>query len=335
MSEATMTRRTIGLLVTVALTVLVTPFAAEVPPQATIPRIGYLSDGARRTESEALRQALRALGYVEGQHITVEWRFAETPDQYPDLAAELVGLNVTLLVVRTGLLALAAKQATSTIPIVMAGSGDAVGQGLVANLARPGGNVTGLTAISPDLAPKGLELLKAALPGLSRVAVLWCPVVAGRPNAANELQWREMQVAARVLGLHLQSLEVRSPDDFEALFEVAVRAQADALVTLNCTYTNLAASQIVTLAAAHRLPSLFHLRPPVEAGGLMAYGPDFSDRYHREAVFVDKILKGAMPADLPVEQPTKFELVINLKTTQALGLTMPPMLLFQATEVIR
>jgi putative ABC transport system substrate-binding protein len=330
-----MTRCLIGLIITLALALLVTPLGVHAQTLAKIPRIGYLSDRARQAESEALQHALRELGYVEGQTLALEFRLAEHPDQYTDIAAELVDLNVDIIVVRTGLLALAAKRATRTIPIVMAGSGDAVGQGLVESLAHPGGNITGLTAISPDLSQKGLELLKEAVPGLSRVAVLWCPVVAGHPNVANQLQWRETQVAAQVLGLHLQSLEVGSLDDFEALFEAAVSARADALVTFNCTYTNLASLTIVNLAAKHRLPSMYHLRPPVEAGGFIAYGPDFSDRYHRVAVYVDKILKGAKPADLPVEQPMKFELVLNLKTAQALGLTIPPTLLFQATEVIR
>ena len=220
-------------------------------------------------------------------------------------------------------MALAAKEATRTIPIVMVASADAVGQGIVASLAGPGGNVTGLTATAPDLSQKRLELLKETVPVVSRVAVLWCPVVAGQPNVVNQLQWRELQVAAHVLGLHLESLEVRSPDDFEALFETAVQERANALVVLDCVYTNLAPEQTAVLAAKHRLPGMYWSRAAVKTGGLMSYAPSSADRWRRVATYVDKISKGAKPADLPVEQPIKFELVINLKTAQALGLTIP------------
>jgi putative ABC transport system substrate-binding protein len=231
---------------------------------------------------------------------------------------------------------MAAQHATKTIPIVMVTSGDAVSQGLVASLARPGGNVTGLTAISPDLTRKWLELLKEVVPALARVAVLRCPMVAGQPNVVDQFQWRELQGAADALGLHLQSLEVRHLGDFEALFAAAVRERADALVTLDCVYTNMAQTQVAGLAATHRLPGIYLYRAAVEAGGLMSYTAVWGGgQWRRVANYVDKILKGAKPDDLPVEQPMHFELVINLKTAQALGLTIPPTLLFQANEVIR
>ena len=326
---------TIALIITLALGILSAPLVSDAQPRAKGPRVGFLSDSTRRAEVEEFQQALRELGYVEGQTIAFEYRFAEKPEQYPDLAAELVALKVDLIVVRTGLLAIAAKNATRTIPIVMYGSGDAVGQGIVASLARPGGNVTGLTSISPDLSQKWLELLKEAIPGISRVAVLWCPMVAGQRNDVNELQWREAQVAAPALSLHLQSLPLQGPEDIEPAFEAAVRERADALVVFNCVVTNREPVRVAALAANHRLPVMYHASYYVKAGGLMSYGPDFADRWRRTAAYVDKILKGAKPADLPVEQPMKFELVINLKTAQALGLTIPPTFLFQATEVVR
>jgi putative ABC transport system substrate-binding protein len=281
----------------------------------------------------ALRPALRELGYVEGQTIVFEWRLADTPEQYPALAAELVGLKVDIIVVNTGRIALAAKQATNTVPIVMVGSADAVAQGIVASLARAGGNVTGFTNISPDLSPKALELLTEAIPGIARVAVFWCAVT---PNSVGQQEWEQLQGTAQRLGLHLQSLEVRSPDDFEALGAAAVREQADALVTLDCVHiNNLAPEQIAGLAVQHRLPGMYHWRRFVEAGGLMSYGRNFADVWRGVAVYVDKLLKGANPATLPVQQPMRFDFVINLKTAAALGLTIPPTLLCQADEVIR
>jgi len=306
-------------------------------PLAKVPRIGYLTDSARpQSEVEAFQHALREIGYVEGHNIAFALR-AATPEQYSALAAELVNLKVDVIVVRTGFLALAAKHATRTIPIVMMASGDAVGQGIVASLARPGGNVTGFTNIAPDLSQKWLALLKEAVPELARVAVLRCPLVAGQPNVTDQLQWRELQGAANVLGLHLQSLEVRALDDLEALFEAAVRERAEALVTLDCVYINPSPVQVQVagLAATRRLPGISNFRVYAEAGGLISYGPSYVDRWQRTATYVDRILKGAKPADLPVEQPTKFELVINLKTAKACGLTIPPMLLFQADEVIQ
>jgi ABC-type uncharacterized transport system substrate-binding protein len=232
---------TLGCLVTLALSILTAPCAAMAQPLAQIPRIGYVTDSTRPpSDVEALQHALRELGYVEGHTIAFALRFAERPEQYATLAAELVDLKVDVIVARTGFMTMAAQHATRTIPIVMVTSGDAVQQGLVASLARPGGNVTGLTAVSPDLTRKRLELLKEVVPELARVAVLRCPMVAGQPNVVDQFQWRELQGAADGLGLRLQSLEVRHPGDFEALFAAAVRERADALVTLDCVYTNMA-----------------------------------------------------------------------------------------------
>jgi putative ABC transport system substrate-binding protein len=290
-----MTRRTIGLLVTLTLGFLVAPLTATAQPQGKIPRIGYLTDSAAPQEVEAFQRALCAIGYVEGQTMIFVSRVAEQPEQYAALAAELVNLTVDVIVVGRGFMALAATHATTTILIVMASSGDAVAQDLIASLARPGGNVTGLTSITPDRGQKWLELFKEAVPALARVAVLRCLMVAGQPNAMNQLQWRELQGAATPLGLHLQSLEVRHLNDLEALFEAAVRERADALVTLDCVYTNpeLVQRQIAGLAATHRLPGMYLSRAAVAAGGLMSYTAVWrGGRWRRVAVYVDKILKG-------------------------------------------
>ncbi len=337
-ASITMGLRTVGCLITLALGIALALPAAVGQPRGKIPRIGYLTDSAApQSEVQAFQGALREIGYVEGQNIAFALRFAE-PEQYAALTAELVGLKVDVIVVRSGFMALAAKHATTTIPIVMVISGDAVGQGIVASLARPGGNVTGLTAVSPDRSQKRLALLKEAVPERTRVAVLRCPIVAGQPNAVDQIEWHELQGAASLFGLHLQSLEVRHLDDLEALFEAAVRERADALVTLDCVYTNWepAQRQIAGLAATHRLPAMLS-SVAVRAGGLMSYGAGWGagGLWRRVAIYVDKILKGAKPADLPVEQPIKFELVLNLKTAKALGITFPPTLLIQADEVIQ
>jgi putative ABC transport system substrate-binding protein len=328
--------RTVVLLL--ALGALVAPLAAEAPPQGKIPQIGYLTDSvAPRSDVEEFQRALRDIGYVEGHNIVFVLRFADKPDQYATFAAELAGLKVDVIVVRRGFMALAAKQATQTIPIVMATSGDAAGEGLVASLARPGGNVTGLTFSSPDQTQKRLALLKEAVPELARVAFLRCPTVAGQPNPLDKLEWRGLQGAANLLGLHLQSLDVRHPDDLEVLFEAAVRERADALMTQDCVYLNTEPTQrqIGSLAAKYRLPGISPYRDYVVAGGLMVYTAAWGgSRWHRITVYVDKILKGAQPADLPVEQPMHFFLIINLKTAQALGITIPPSLLVLANEVI-
>jgi ABC-type uncharacterized transport system substrate-binding protein len=321
----------------VAVILLTVAVVTEAQQAKKVARIGYLTDSMRPlSDVEALQRALRKLGYVEDQNIAFALRFAEKPEQYVTLAAELVGLKVDVIVARTGFMTLAAKHATKTIPIVMVTSGDAVQQGIVASLARPGGNVTGLTAISPDLTRKWLELLKEVVPKLARVAVLRCPMVAGQPNVVDQFQWRELQSAADVLGVQLQSLEVRNAGDFKALFAAAVRERAEALVTLDCVYTNMAQTEVAALAATHRLPGMYFYRAAVEAGGLMSYTAVWGGgQWHRVAVYVDKILKDAKPADLPVEQPMQFEFIINLKTAKQIGLTIPPNVLARADTVIK
>jgi ABC-type uncharacterized transport system substrate-binding protein len=330
-----MKRKIIDLALCAMLLALSVPAEAQQPKK--VPRIGYLTDSMRpQSDVEALQGALRKLGYVEGQNIAFALRFADKPEQYAALAAELVGLKVDVIVVRTGFMTMAAKHATTTIPIVMVTSGDAVQQRIVASLARPGGNVTGLTAISPDLTRKWLELLKEVVPKLARVAVLRCPMVAGQPNVVDQFQWRELQGAADVLGVQLQSLEVRNAGDFKALFAAAVRERAEALVTLDCVYTNMAQTEVAALAATHRLPGMYFYPTAVEAGGLMSYTAVWGGgQWNRVAVYVDKILKGANPADLPVEQPLQFEFVINLKAAKQIGLTIPPNVLARADKVIK
>jgi putative ABC transport system substrate-binding protein len=312
---------------------LAAPLAAEAQPAAKIPRIGLLSPFSPSDTAlwhQAFRQGLRDLGWVEGKTISIEYRYAEgRRDRLPDLAADLVRLKVDIIFADTTSAALAAKNATRAIPIVLASGSDTVASGLVNSLARPGGNITGLDQIAPELGGKRLELLKEIVPILSRVAVLWNP-----QNPASTLNWKELQLPARQLGIQLHSLEVRSPTGFDKAFEAATRARAGALAIMPdpVFVTNL--KRIADLAAKSRLPAIFHLREFVDAGGLVAYGPDRSDLFRRAATYVDKILKGARPADLPVEQPTKFELVINLKTAKALGLTIPPSLLQRADQVI-
>ena len=329
-----MPRRTLALLITLTLALLVAPLAADAQQPVKVPRLGLLSpfspsDTARW--HKAFRQGLHDLGWVEGENISIEYRYAEgRSDRLPALAADLVRLTVDIIVAAVTPDALAAQHATKTIPIVMASPGDPVASGLVESLARPGGNITGLSQIAPELAGKRLELLNDIVPTLSRVAVLWDP-----QDQGSALSWSEIQLPARQLGVQLHALEVRSANDLDHAFDKATRARAGALAIMPSPVfvTNL--KRLADLAARSRLPSIFHLREFVDAGGLMAYGPDRSDLFRRAATYVDKILKGTNPADIPVEQPMKFELVINLKTAQALGLTIPPLLLFQATEVIR
>jgi ABC-type uncharacterized transport system substrate-binding protein len=327
--------QTIGFVVRLALALLAAPLATEAQQPAQIYRIGYLGPGSGSTLPAALdafRQQLRQLGYVEGQNLGIEYRWAaDRDDQLPSLAADLVRRKVDVIVVEGHTPAIqAAKQATGTIPIVMGVSGDPVKTGLVESLARPGGNVTGLSLLTPELAPKRLELLKEAVPTLARVAVLW--------NAANPvkvLDWHETQAAASALGLQLQSLEVRGPPDFDGAFDAATRDRADALVVLPDGLINSHRKQILDFAMASRLPGMYPYREFVDAGGLMSYAPSYVDLFRRAAVYVDRILQGTKPADLPVEQPTKFELVLNMKTAQALRITFPPTLLILADEVIR
>jgi putative tryptophan/tyrosine transport system substrate-binding protein len=323
----------IGCLVTLALTVLLAPLASDGQTAAKVPRIEFLAlpnPAAAAAVLEPFRQRLHALGYVEGQTIVLEERWAEgTLERFPDLATELVQLQVDIIVAVGTPAAKAAQHATRTIPIV-ALMGDPVEMGLVASLARPGGNLTGVSGQSVDLGGKRLALLKEAVPQVSRVAVLW--------NAANPnkvLAWQETQSAAQALGVTLQSVEVRTPDDFERAFAALTRGRADALLTMTEGLTITHRRQIVDFTTQHRLPMLAEDRVFVEAGGLMSYGVKPGDLYGHLAVYVDKILKGAKPANLPVEQPMKFELVLNLKTAQAIGVIMPPTLLFQADEVIK
>jgi putative ABC transport system substrate-binding protein len=308
---------------------LVPGCCAFVIPKGLDPYIGGVQDG------------LRELGYIEGKTIAFEYRTANLREErLPALAAELVQRQVDVIVTVEDQTTHAAKGATSTIPIVMASSSDPVGSGLVASLARPGGNVTGLTHSSPGLTAKRLYLLRDLLPGVSRVAVLWNSAV---PDKVRE--FGETQAAARDLGIELQSLDVRGrlfnlaskleDEDFEAAVREASRGQAQALFTLFDPITFIYQKLIVELAAKYRLPDVYEVREFVDDGGLLAYGPNLVALYRRAAVFVDKILKGARPADLPVEQPTTFDFVLNLRTAQALGLTIPPTLLLQATEVIQ
>jgi putative ABC transport system substrate-binding protein len=295
--------------------------------------IGLLSPFSRAdTEQwhQAFRQGLRNLGWVEGTNVRLEYRFADgQQERLPGLVAELIALRVDVIVVTVTTDAVPAAKATKTIPIVMASTGDPVGTGLIASLARPGGNVTGLTQVATDLSAKRLELLKEIAPGHSRVAVLWDPL-----DPVARLSWQEIQAPARQLGMELDSLEVRSGDLFEAAFARAVSANDSAVMLMPAAKGVVHRKQISDLALANRLPSIFFLREFVQSGGLMSYGPDRSDLFRRAAAYVDKILKGASPSDLPVEQPTKFELVINLKTAKALGLVVPPTLITRADELI-
>jgi putative ABC transport system substrate-binding protein len=279
---------------------------------------------------EEVTDSLRELGWVEGKNIVIERRYAENHlERLPELAADLVRLKVDVIVADGTLAPLAAKRTTSTIPIVMTSAGDPLGSGLVASLARPGGNVTGMSLMVPDLGAKRLELLKEVLPRLTHVAVLW--------NVANPYSgnvFKETQVAGQTLGIEVQSLEVRGPDDFDGAFEAARRERPDALVTvedpLNFDHRKL----IADFTAGRRLPSLHGAKEFAAAGGLISYGTNLADVFRRAASYVDKILRGAKPADLPVQQPTRFDLVINLKAAKALGLEIPPTLLARADEVI-
>jgi len=312
------------------------PLAAEAQQAAKIARIGYLAGNLAASPHllEAFRQGLRDLGYVEGRNVVIEYRDAEGKlERLPALAAELVALKVDVMQVGGTPHALAAKQATKTIPIVFAAAADAVGSGIVPSLARPGGNVTGLSLLAPELVGKGLELLKQAVPRVSRVAVLWHPGVF--PERTEKDMLKEAEVAARALRVRLQFVEARGPADFDRAFSDMTRAGAGALTLLTSTMFLSERRRLVDLAAKHRLPAVYPWREGVDAGGLMSYGPDFADLFRRAATYVDKILKGAKPADLPVEQPTKFELVINLKTAKALGLTIPQSLLGRADEIIQ
>jgi putative ABC transport system substrate-binding protein len=309
---------------------LAAPLAAEAQPLMTSPRLCYLAYVPSRAHDSAFLQSLRDLGYAEGRNLTVDFLSADGRfERFPALAIECVRLKADVIVALTTPGALAAKKATSTIPIVSGPTGDPVGTGIVASLARPGGNVTGLTQMSPGLSAKRLELLKQAVPRVSRVSAL---ANLSDPIAAAQVQ--EMEAAARSLDVRLRVRDVRTPEQLPGAFQAAVKERDEGLLTTIETVFLVHRARVLELAAKHGLPGMYPYREFADAGGLMSYGPNRLALYRRMAAYVDKILKGAKPADMPVEQPTEFELVINLKTAKALGLTIPPSLLGRADEVI-
>jgi putative ABC transport system substrate-binding protein len=316
------------------LVLLVVAVLAEAQQPKRIPQIGILIAASASSYSarlEAFRQRLRELGYVEGKNIVIEYRYAEGKlERLPDLAAELVRLKVDVIVV-TAQAVLAAKKASPTIPIVFGAAADPVGSGFVSSLARPGGNITGLSVMSPDLDGKRLELLKEAFPTVARVAFLWQSSSDSRGNPA----FTDMELAAKTLGLKLQSLPVRGLDDFESAFARLKKEGAEALITTSGPLLSTQQREVLAFAAKNRLPAIYPASEFVEAGGLMSYAPNYTDLWRRAATYVDNILKGAKPSDLPVEQPTKFELIINLKAAKQIGLTIPPNVLARADKVIK
>ena len=319
----------------IALMLLMLGAVAEAQQPGKIFRIGYLSSNslaAMSTRTEGFRQGLRELGYEEGKNIVIEWRYAEGKlDRVPGLAAELVRLKVDVIVSAGGnATASITKEATNTIPIVVTNVADPVGSGFAASLARPGANITGLAAITFDLAGKRLELVGEAFPKVSRVAVLLDP-----QDASKIVELKEAQAAAKTLGLKLHAIEVRSPSDFERAFKTVTRDRAGVLLVLGSAVTNTGRKAIAEMATKNRLPTMWAESGVMDAGGLMSYGPNYADLFRRAAIYVDKILKGAKPADLPVEQPKKFEFVINLKTANQIGVTIPPNVLARADKVIK
>jgi putative ABC transport system substrate-binding protein len=316
----------------VAVMLLAVSVMAEAQEPKKVPRIGVLVTGSvstHKSRDDAFRQGLRELGYTEGKNVVIEYRYAEGKlSRYPDLANEMVRLKPDVIVVASTRFTAAAKQATSTIPIVVGGAGDILGEGLVASLARPGGNITGSTSISPDVSGKRLELLKEVVPKASRVAVLW--------NAGpDDKEVRETEIAARAFGLKVQPLQVQDPNEFQGAYAAMRKENAHALVLIQGSFTLFHRKQLVELAAKNQLPSMCESPSWTDDGCLLSYGPDSLYQWRRAATYVDKILKGAKPADLPVEQPTKFELVINLKTAKQIGLTIPQSVLYRADKVIK
>jgi len=309
------------------------PLAARAQQPGRVWRIGVLetvSQALNTTNMDAFQQGLRALGYVEGQNYALEYRSSDgDDDRFLDLATELVRLNVDLIVTRGTPAALAAKKATNTVPVVMAASGDPLSYGLIASLARPGGNITGLSALTSETFSKRIELLKEFVPTVAQISAL---LNMSNPGLAR--QWSEIEKAARKLGIQPQLSDIRKRDDIERAFDAAGKQDANALIIGTDTLTQSNSQFIVGLAEKHRIPALYASIEFIAAGGLFAYGVNYPDLYRTAATYVDKILKGAKPGDLPVQQPTKFELVINLKTARALGLTVPPTLLATADEVI-
>jgi putative ABC transport system substrate-binding protein len=313
--------------------VLAAPLAAGAQPAGRLYRIGFLWDNPAvfPDAMEAFRAGLRDLGYVEGRNIAIEYRSAEgKPERMREFAEELVRLKVDVIMAPSSIYTGAAKQATATIPIIFMSHADPIGSGHVASLGRPGRNITGLSIMMTETNVKGLELFKEAVPGLSRVAVVWDPAT---PSHGPGL--KAVEVAGRSLGLRIQPVAVRSATEYESAFSAMVRERADGVLVLSTPLFIAGAKRLAELALTHKLPSLFGPKHHVVAGGLMSYSPDRADLWRRGAIFVDKILKGVKPADLPVEQPTKFDLVINLKTAKALGLTIAQSVLFRATEVIQ
>jgi len=313
---------------------LASAYLADAQQPTKIPQIGFLSTVPRSSiaaRTDAFRQGLRELGYVEGKNIIIEWRDAEGKlDRLSERAAELVRLKVDVIVTGGPPSTRAAKEATVTIPIVMAFDNDPVGNGFVANLARPGGNITGLSTYYPETTAKQLELLKEIVPNLSRVAVLGTSTVPG-----NEQTLKETELVARAFGVKLQYLEIQDPQNIENVFRAASKGRAGAVLVLSSPVATSQRAQIAEMAAKSHLPAIYPQSDHIDAGGLMFYGPNIADLYRRAAIFVDKILKGRKPADLPVEQPMKFELVINLKAAKQIGLTIPPNVLVRADKVIR
>jgi putative ABC transport system substrate-binding protein len=318
----------------IVLALLLPPLGAEAQQRAKTARIGFLSISAGPNPNMDVLPGLRELGWVEGRNLFVERRWAAgQEDQLPAMAAELVNLKMDVIVTLSTPAAMAAKQATNTIPIVITFVADPLGSGLVASLARPGGNITGVTTIAPELVAKRLELLKQVVPDAGRIAVLWDPI--GLTERTRRNMREETEAAGRALGVNLQFFEVRRPEDFERVFAAMVDARIGALLVSPTPMLFEARKGIVAHAAKNRLPTVYAWREAVEAGGLVSYATNFPEMYRRAAIYVDKILKGAKPGDLPIEQPTRFELVINLKTAKALGLSIPDSLLQRADEVIR
>jgi len=329
-----MCARTAVRLVLCALSLLTTPLAATAQQAGRTVTIGYLGNASPTLEAaqvDAFREGLRQFGYVEGQNLTIQYRWAEgQQERHAGLAQELVRLQPDVIVTAGTPGTLAAKHATPSIPIVTAIAGDPVAAGLVVSLAAPGGNVTGLTTMAPELEGKRLELFTQAVPQLSRVVALRNPA-----NPFTPIAWQALEPAAAALGVQLQPIEVRGPQDLEPAFAMIQEARPDGLIVIPDRFLLTYRASIVQLLARQRLPGMFPFREFVQEGGLLSYGPDYTDMYRRAATYVAKILQGAKPSDLSMEQPTKFEFLINLKTAQTLGLTIPPTLLFQANEVIK
>jgi putative ABC transport system substrate-binding protein len=321
------------IVVAFAISVLITPLASQAQPRGHVPRLGYLGTSSASLEAElvkALREGLREHGYIDGQNIVIEYRWAEGNYQrFPDLVADLVKLKVDLILTTGTPGAFAAKRATQTIPIVMAVTGDAVATGLVSSLARPGGNLTGFTTMVPDLEGKRLEILREVLPKLATLVVLL-----NTSNPLTAVQLERARASAKPLGIQLQPVDLQRPEDFKDAFARVARHRPDAITMVADRFLLAHRTQIVDFVARTRLPAMYPYRDFVAAGGLMSYAPSYEDLFRRSATYVDKILRGAKPSDLPIEQPTKFEFLVNLKTARMLGVPIPPSLLLRADQVL-